>query len=147
MDIVDSETRSRMMAGIRGKNTEPELQIRRQLHRLGFRYRLHVRKLPGKPDIVLKKYHATIFVNGCFWHRHDCHLFSWPKTRIEFWKEKLNRNHENDLQALANLRSSGWRVCVVWECAIKGARKNPLLIVKEIAAWLESDAPLLEIPV
>ncbi|MDD3801263.1 MAG: DNA mismatch endonuclease Vsr [Desulfuromonas thiophila] len=145
MDVVDSETRSRMMSGIRGKDTKPELEIRRQLHRLGFRYRLHDKQLPGKPDIVLKKYNAVIFVNGCFWHRHNCHLFKWPKTRPEFWKEKINRNHENDLKALQKLQSSGWRVCIVWECAIKGAAKDIQEIPKIIARWLKSNKRMLEI--
>lgn len=144
-DIVDSETRSRMMSGIRGKDTKPELEIRRQLHRLGFRYRLHDKQLPGKPDVVLKKYHAVIFVHGCFWHRHNCHLFKWPKTRPEFWKKKINRNHENDLKALNNLQATGWRVCIVWECSIKGADKNIQVIANTIARWLKSNKSMLEI--
>lgn len=144
-DIVDPETRRRMMSGIRGKNTKPELQIRSQLHKLGFRYRLHDDQLPGKPDITLKKYHAVIFVHGCFWHRHDCHLFKWPETRSEFWRKKINRNHEKDMKVLQSLRSSGWRVCVVWECAIKGADKNIQVIAKSIAEWLTGNNPSLEI--
>jgi DNA mismatch endonuclease (patch repair protein) len=144
-DVVDSETRSKMMSGIRGKDTKPELGIRRQLHRLGFRYRLHDKKLPGKPDIVLKKYNAVIFVHGCFWHRHNCHLFKWPKTRPEFWKEKINRNHENDLKALQKLQSSGWRVCIVWECAVKGTAKDIQAVSKTIARWLKSNKHTLEI--
>ncbi len=144
-DIVDPETRSKMMSGIRGKNTKPELQIRSQLHKLGFRYRLHDDQLPGKPDITLKKYHAVIFVHGCFWHRHGCHLFKWPETRSEFWKKKINRNHEKDMKVLQSLRSSGWRVCVVWECAIKGTDKNIQVIAKSIAEWLTGNNPSLEI--
>jgi DNA mismatch endonuclease (patch repair protein) len=134
-----------MMSGIRGKNTKPELQIRSELHKLGFRYRLHDNQLPGKPDITLKKYHAVIFVHGCFWHRHECHLFKWPETRSEFWKKKINRNHEKDMKVLQSLRSSGWRVCVVWECAIKGADKNIQVIAKSIAEWLTGNNPSLEI--
>lgn len=144
-DVVDPETRSRMMSGIRGKDTMPELEIRHQLHRLGFRYRLHDKQLPGKPDIVLKKYDAVIFVHGCFWHRHHCHLFKWPKTRPEFWKEKINRNHENDLKALQKIQSSGWRVCIVWECAIKGATKDTQVISETIARWLKGNKSMLEI--
>lgn len=144
-DVVDSETRSRMMSGIRGKDTRPELEIRRQLHKLGFRYKLHDKQLPGKPDIVLKKYQAVIFVHGCFWHRHNCHLFKWPKTRPEFWKKKINRNYENDLKALNNLQTSGWRVCLVWECSIKGADKNIQTVAATIASWLKSNNPILEI--
>ena len=144
-DVVDPETRSRMMSGIRGKDTMPELQIRRELHGLGFRFRLHDKRLPGKPDIVLGKYHAVIFVHGCFWHKHGCHLFKWPKTRPEFWKVKINRNHENDLKVLESLQSSGWRVCVVWECAIKGADKNIQTIAKTVSRWLKSNKTMLEI--
>ena len=144
-DVVDSETRSRMMSGIRGKDTRPELEIRHHLHRLGFRYRLHDKQLPGKPDIVLKKYHAVIFVHGCFWHRHNCHLFKWPKTRPEFWKKKINRNHENDLKALNSLKTNGWRICIVWECSIKGADKNIQAIANTIARWLKSNKSMLEI--
>lgn len=144
-DIVDSKTRSRMMSGIRGKNTRPELQIRCQLHRLGFRYRIHGKELPGKPDIVLKKYKAVIFIHGCFWHRHNCHLFKWPKTRAEFWKQKINRNHENDIKVLRELQLNGWRVCVIWECAIKGADKDVVSTVKGIATWLKSSDESLEV--
>lgn len=144
-DVVDSETRSRMMSGIRGKDTKPELEVRHQLHRLGFRYRLHDKKLPGKPDIVLKKYNAVIFIHGCFWHRHNCRLFKWPKTRPEFWKQKINRNHENDVKALDNLQSTGWRVCIVWECSIKGASKNISMVSESIAHWLQSNNSMLEI--
>ena len=144
-DVVDSETRSRMMSGIRGKDTRPELEVRRQLHRLGFRYRLHEKKLPGKPDIILKKYNAVIFIHGCFWHRHNCRLFKWPKTRPEFWKQKINKNHENDIKVLDNLQSTGWRVCIVWECSIKGSSKNIPMVSELIARWLKSNKPMLEI--
>jgi len=144
-DVVDSETRSKMMSGIRGKNTRPELAIRRQLHQRGFRYRLHDKKLPGKPDIVLKKYNAVIFIHGCFWHRHNCHLFKWPQTRPEFWKQKINRNHENDIAALEGLQFAGWRVCIVWECSIKGASKNIPMVIESIVRWLKSNKPMLEI--
>lgn len=144
-DVVDPETRSRMMSGIRGKDTRPELIIRRRLHSLGFRYRLHDSNLPGKPDIVLKKYRAAIFVHGCFWHRHKCHLFKWPKTRREFWKNKLNRNRENDLKALDSLASSGWRVCIVWECSLKGRHRDIARVSKAIEHWLRGDQNKLEI--
>lgn len=144
-DVVDSETRSRMMSGIRGKDTRPELEIRHQLHGLGFRYRLHDKHLPGKPDLVLKKYHAVIFVHGCFWHRHNCRLFKWPKTRPEFWKNKINRNHENDQKTLQKLQSTGWRVCIVWECSTGGADKNVRTISKDIANWLKGNKTMLEI--
>lgn len=123
-DVVNPETRSRMMSGIRGKNTKPEIIIRSQLHRLGFRFRIHNTKLPGKPDIVLKKYRAVIFIHGCFWHRHLCHLFKWPKTHPDFWKKKINNNHARDKKILDQLIELNWRICVVWECAIKGSKKK-----------------------
>ncbi|GAA0868627.1 very short patch repair endonuclease [Brevundimonas basaltis] len=146
-DVVDAATRSRMMSGIRGKNTKPELLIRKALHARGFRYRLHCKDLPGNPDLCLPKYRAVIFVHGCFWHGHDCHLFKWPKTRPEFWREKIGRNREVDAAAMARLQDAGWRVAVVWECSIKGRLRLADLpeVVSEIARWLHSDEALLEI--
>lgn len=126
-----------MMAGIRGKNTKPEMMIRRGLHARGFRYRLHC-KLPGKPDICLPKYRAVIFVHGCFWHGHDCHLFKWPSTRPEFWREKIDRNRAVDERAFAALRAAGWRVGTIWECAIKGrTRVDSNVLINRIEAWLK----------
>lgn len=125
------------MAGIRGKDTKPELQIRKFLHRAGFRFRLHVKDLPGKPDIVLPRYKMAIFIHGCFWHCHDCHMFKWPKSRGRFWRTKLIRNQENDKKQLAALRSAGWRVLVVWECALKGKeRLNESNLAKRILGSL-----------
>jgi DNA mismatch endonuclease (patch repair protein) len=136
-DVVSVAVRSRMMAGIRGKNTKPELIIRRGLHARGFRFLLHDTRLPGKPDLVFPKYRAVIFVNGCFWHGHDCHLFKWPKTRKDFWRKKIERNREVDENATAALKKSGWRSCVVWECALKGrtqlGREDA---IRSIAKWL-----------
>ena len=105
------------MAAIRGKDTKPELLIRRGLHAKGFRYRLQGRGLPGRPDLVLPKHHAVIFVHGCFWHRHDCPLFRWPQTRQEFWREKIDGNARRDANAIGLLLDTGWRVGIVWECA------------------------------
>lgn len=121
VDVVDRQTRSRMMSGIRGTNTKPELMVRKSLHSRGFRYRLHAKDIPGKPDLVLPKYRTVIFVHGCFWHRHDCTLFRWPKTREAFWRDKLTKNTERDKRNVATLLSEGWRVLVIWECALKGA--------------------------
>lgn len=116
-DIVDPVTRSRMMSGIRGKNTTPEKQVRSFLHRTGFRFRLHVENLPGKPDIVLPRYRAVVFVNGCFWHRHKGCSFSYmPKSRVNFWNEKFTKTVERDARNAKLLREAGWRVFVVWEC-------------------------------
>ena len=140
VDIVSPEKRSRMMSGIRSKNTVPEMTVRKALHRNGYRYRLHSKKLPGHPDLVLSKYGAAIFVNGCFWHGHDCHLFKWPKTRPEFWKEKIGKNKSNDIKHQAALKAAHWRVMVIWECALKGkTRIDEDLIVKQIETWLHSN--------
>jgi DNA mismatch endonuclease (patch repair protein) len=112
-----------MMAGIRSKNTKPELIVRKALHARGFRFRLHDKNLLGKPDIVLHKYNAVIFVNGCFWHGHDCHLFKWPKTRAEFWRAKIEGNQKRDARNIVLLRDMNWRVLVIWECSIMGATR------------------------
>lgn len=124
-DVHSKATRSKNMAAVSGKNTKPELLIRKALHRLGFRYRLHDKKLPGKPDLVLPKYRAVIFVNGCFWHQHDCHLFKWPSTRKEFWRTKIEGNKARDIEAVKQLSSMGWRVLTIWECALKGKSRLP----------------------
>jgi DNA mismatch endonuclease (patch repair protein) len=115
-DIVSKKTRSRMMSGIRGKDTWPEMMVRRLLHAQGFRYRLHRKDLPGKPDIVLPKYKAAIFVNGCFWHGHECSLFKWPASNAEFWENKIKANRRRDASAIEALEALGWRCLTVWEC-------------------------------
>lgn len=128
------------MSGIRGKDTKPELIVRKALHGRGFRYRLHCKNLPGKPDICLAKYRAVIFVNGCFWHGHDCALFRWPSTRPDFWKAKIERNRQVDVEALTQLKVAGWRSAIVWECALKGREKISLSeVVDTLSQWLESD--------
>ena len=138
-DIIDRQTRSKMMSGIRGKNTKPEIIIRKGLHAQGYRFRLHDKQLPGKPDLVLRKYKAVIFIHGCFWHGHDCHLFKWPKTRPEFWKMKIESNKQRDKEYISTLQHMGWRVLVVWECALKGkTRMDPGLLLGEIGNWLEN---------
>lgn len=132
------------MSGIRGKNTKPEILIRSKLHRQGFRFRLHVRDLPGKPDIVLPRYRAAIFVHGCFWHGHDCPLFKLPSTRRDIWREKIERNQKNDLNAKKLLLDSGWRVGVVWECAIRGADKDIDGVAQRLGEWLRGDLSFWE---
>lgn len=146
-DIVDPATRSRMMSGIRGKNTRPEITVRLLLHHRGFRYRLNVTSLPGKPDIVLPRYRAVILVNGCFWHWHACHLFKWPSTRPEWWRIKLMRTREVDQANLEALQEAGWRVAIVWECALKGReRLDPEDVADQLGYWLRSgDQTHLEI--
>lgn len=119
-DIISPEQRSALMSRIRGKNTGIELEVRKGLHALGFRYRLGGAGLPGKPDIVLPKHRTVVFVHGCFWHRHDCHLFRWPKSRPGFWKEKITANQERDRRAAAKLKDLGWKVETIWECELRG---------------------------
>lgn len=119
-DIISPERRSALMSRIRGKDTRIELEVRRCLHALGFRYRLGGAGLPGRPDLVLPKYRAVVFVHGCFWHQHDCHLFRLPKTRTEFWKTKVDANRARDLRTVAQLRELGWHVETVWECQLRG---------------------------
>lgn len=134
------------MSGIRGKDTKPELLVRKALHAAGFRYRLHERTLPGKPDMVFPKYSAVVFIHGCFWHGHDCHLFRMPSTRTEFWQAKISGNVARDVRATALLRETGWRVGTVWECALKGREKLPVDdIAATLAVWLRGETPELEI--
>lgn len=145
-DVADAATRSRMMAGIRGKDTKPELVIRRGLHARGFRYRLHDRQLPGRPDIVLPRWRAVIFANGCFWHGHDCALFHWPATRPDFWREKITRNRERDAAAMERLEQQHQRVLTVWECSIKGKyRLGEDIVIRTAEQWLRSDSMKAEI--
>lgn len=135
-----------MMSGIRGKNTIPEMIIRRGIHSLGFRFRLHEKKLPGKPDLVFPGRKAVIFIHGCFWHGHDCHLFKWPSSRVQFWQAKIFRNREIDAAAEASLIAAGWRVAAVWECALKGRTRLPLEdVISQCASWLRSEKANLTI--
>lgn len=123
MDVHDKETRSYNMSRIRSANTKPEELVRKYLFAKGFRYRKNVNTLPGKPDIVLPKYKTCIFVNGCFWHKHEgCKYFVWPKNNAEFWKKKINGNAERDIQQQNSLREQGWNVIVVWECEVRKDR-------------------------
>jgi DNA mismatch endonuclease (patch repair protein) len=143
-DVHDRATRSRNMAAIKGKDTKPELIIRKGLHARGFRYRLHDRKLPGRPDLVLPKYHAVIYVNGCFWHGHDCNLFKWPGTRQEFWKEKIGANFARDQKNYAAIDKAGWRRAIIWECALKGpGRMDSEDVLTRVADWLASGEKML----
>ena len=126
------------MSGIRGKNTRPELIIRKALFSKGFRYKLHDKKLPGKPDLVFPEYSSVIFIHGCFWHGHDCHLFKWPSTRPEFWRAKINRNKEIDKRNYKLLKKKGWYILTIWECALKGRTRIPVDKISEsISGWLE----------
>lgn len=136
-----------MMSGIRSRNTKPETILRKALHRVGFRFRLHRADLPGKPDIVLSKYHAVIFVHGCFWHGHGCPLFKLPETRVEFWKSKIEKNAVRDAKKINELVNMGWRVAIVWECTLRSFQKvgsDDLVLI--IANWLKSSDIRIEIP-
>ncbi|MEE4623183.1 very short patch repair endonuclease [Pseudomonas alliivorans] len=145
-DVVDIATRSRMMAGIQGKNTSPELLIRKALHAKGFRFRIHAKHLPGKPDLVLPKYNAAIFVHGCFWHGHDCRFFKIPQTRPEFWMEKIGTNQARDLAQIAALQALGWRVLVIWECAIRSMKKQKtMLLIDLVGEWLVNGSKCLQL--
>lgn len=138
-DVHDSATRSRNMAAIKGKNTKPELLIRSMLHRHGFRYRIHDKLLPGKPDLVFPKYNAAIFVHGCFWHGHNCHLFKVPGSRTEFWLQKISQNRDNDARSYAGLRQKNYRILTIWECALKGkTRLLPNMLYTKISEWIMS---------
>lgn len=145
-DIVSPKTRSRMMSGIKGKDTLPERLLRAELHKRGFRYRLHYKGLPGKPDLVLPRFNAIILIHGCFWHGHNCHLFKWPSTRPEFWKTKIDSNRIRDQRNLAIYRDSGWRTLTIWECSLKGRTRLGTWQVAEIAArWIQFDSEDAEI--
>jgi DNA mismatch endonuclease (patch repair protein) len=145
-DVVSKEARSRMMSGIRSKDTRPELFVRKGLHALGLRFRLHDKRLPGKPDIVLPRYRAAVFVHGCFWHGHDCHLFKTPKTRTDFWAPKIASNQQRDRDAYEALSRLGWRIAEVWECATKGkTRLAPQSIVETLSDWIKSDQRFLRV--
>lgn len=139
-DIVDRATRSRMMSGIRGKDTRIEVAVRKALFVRGFRYRVNDRRLPGKPDMVFPKHHAVVFVHGCYWHGHDCALFRLPSSNREFWETKISANRTRDVRTQQALRDLGWRVAVVWECALRGQGKQGLdEVTHRLEDWLPGD--------
>ncbi|MEW9855077.1 very short patch repair endonuclease [Novosphingobium rhizovicinum] len=145
-DVVAPEVRSRMMSGIRGRDTRPEMLLRKGIFAMGWRYRLHARHLAGKPDLVFSARRALIFANGCFWHGHDCHLFKWPKTREVFWREKIGANIRRDARVREQLRAEGWRILEVWECTLKGRERRPLEDVLACCdAFLRGDDPFCSI--
>ena len=146
VDIVTPDVRSRMMSGIRSRDTRPELILRHGLHRAGFRYRLSPKGIPGRPDLVFPMYRAVMFANGCFWHGHDCTLFKWPSTRREFWRQKITANKVRDADVQSRLFAAGWRVLTVWECAFKGPlRAKPGDVIKQCSTWLGSSQISMEI--
>ena len=145
-DVVDAATRSRMMAGIQSKNTKPETLIRKALHARGFRYSLHPKRLPGKPDIVMPKWRVVIFVHGCFWHRHGCSLSKMPTTNVAFWEAKLAANQRRDTLSKQQLAEAGWRVATVWECSTrsKAAAQNLPVLLDDLGRWIR-DRPEIKI--
>jgi DNA mismatch endonuclease (patch repair protein) len=130
-----------MMSGIRGKNTKPELLLRRALHAAGYRYRLHSSRVPGKPDMLFGSRQAAVFVNGCFWHGHDCRFFKMPGTRTGFWSAKIEANRQRDAKVAGMLRERGWRRLVVWECALRAVSAEEVTrVAQQVGAWLDSPA-------
>lgn len=150
MDTMTPEQRHYAMSRIRSTENRPEREIRSQLHRFGFRFRKNYRRLAGSPDIVLPRYQAVIFVNGCFWHAHrNCSKFRLPRTNTEFWRNKLERNRRRDRETVEKLLAEGWRVAVVWECSITGRRRADKIsnVAEWLAWWLEEDwgEPFVEV--
>jgi DNA mismatch endonuclease, patch repair protein len=147
-DVVSAAVRSRMMAGIRGKDTRPEIEVRRGLHARGFRFRKEPRLLPGHPDIVLTCWRVAVFVHGCFWHRHGCELSKTPASNQAFWEHKLATNQHRDVVAQITLLSMGWRVAVIWECGTRSAaaRKRLPQLLDDLAHWIrdEKSQPIFE---
>lgn len=145
-DVLTRSQRRLNMSRIRARDTKPELIVRKALHSRGFRYRLHVRTLPGRPDLVLPKYRAIVFVHGCFWHGHDCKLFKWPQTREQFWRSKISANRLRDQSALETLNRLGWRTLVIWECALRGPdRQSEPRFMRIVTAFLAGRSPTREI--
>lgn len=145
-DMVSPNIRSSMMSGIRGKNTRPEIAVRKEMFRRGYRYRIHAKELPGNPDIVFPRFRAVVFIHGCFWHGHDCPLFRMPSTRTEFWKAKIDLNRKNDRKSFDALLAFGWRIATIWECSMKGKKKQGISdVVDELEGWLSGQATTLEI--
>ncbi|MHB9038570.1 MAG: very short patch repair endonuclease [Armatimonadota bacterium] len=127
MDTVDKATRSRIMSAVKQRGTKAEIELRHALHRLGFRYRLNDKRLPGSPDLVLPRYHVVIFVNGCFWHRHpNCSKATMPKSNVDYWRKKFAENVERDMRKESELTELGWRVIVVWQCEVSPKRLDDL---------------------
>lgn len=143
-DRVDTQTRHRIMASNRGKNTGPELEIRKALFHEGFRFRLHERELPGKPDIVLPKWRVVVFVHGCFWHGHECRRKPRAKSNTSFWGDKIQHNEKRDLASRNQLLDKGWRILVVWECAIR--RRSPAFAesddLAKVVTWIRGNGRL-----
>jgi len=146
MDTVDRQTRSQIMASVGQKDTGAELLLRSALHKIGLRYSLHDRSLPGSPDLVFPRFCAVVFVHGCYWHSHGCYRSTVPKSRREFWTEKFRANRSRDERNSLALLRRGWRVLTVWECALRGKTAAPsAAVAKKVKSWLESSIAVAEI--
>ncbi len=145
-DILSPEQRSRVMSKIHDKNTKIERMVRSQLHRKGFRFRLHLKLLPGQPDIVLPKYRAVIFVHGCFWHgHHGCKASSLPSTRAEFWRKKIAETRKRDKDKNRELEGLGWRIAIIWQCSLKN-KISFANTIDNLADWIPSERKWFEAP-
>lgn len=142
VDVHSAAVRSRNMAAIRATDTKPELTLRHALFAHGFRYRLHDKRLPGRPDLVFPKYRAVILLHGCFFHGHECPAFRWPATRRDFWRKKITGNRARDRTTNGRLHDAGWRVLTVWECALRGRTRIPLdELAQLVDTWLRAEEP------
>ena len=146
MDTVNKKTRSCIMSRVRQRNTGPEVRLRKALYRGGVRYRLHDRSLPGSPDIILQKYHAIIFVHGCFWHSHGCRFATKPKSRRKFWLAKFRANKKRDCRNIKALLDNKWRVAIVWECDINRKDNCFKRVVEQVLYWIKSNSSYIEFP-
>lgn len=144
MDTVDKVTRSKIMSQVGQRDTGPEMRLRKALHRLGLRYRLHDKKLLGSPDIVFPRFRAVIFVHGCFWHRHGCKASTMPETHRRFWTDKFEANIKRDRRNIKALLKDGWRVMVFWECALNRKKSDMDSIAKKVINWLDSNSQFTE---
>lgn len=145
-DNLDRATRSRTMSAVRSKDSGIELLVRSYLHKTGFRFRVHKKGLPGSPDLFLRRWRAAVFVNGCFWHGHDCGLFKAPTSNSDFWANKIRQNRQRDKRVVSTLSQNGFRVLVVWECAFRGREKIGIeAALSSITDWLRSSATLGEV--
>lgn len=149
MDTLSPSLRHKNMSHIRSRDTSPEKVIRSALHKAGFRFRICDRRYPGKPDIVLPKYYTVIFINGCFWHAHEgCRYFKMPSSNVDFWKAKFERNRQRDSEVIQYYKDKCWRICIIWECALRGKNRQNRIesVASEVCTWVdEGSTPFLEI--
>lgn len=146
MDTVDKKKRSEIMSKVGQENTGPEVLLRRALHRLGLRYKLHVKVMLGSPDIVFPRFKTVLFVHGCFWHRHGCKATTMPSSNVDFWSKKFNENVSRDKRIIESLIESGWRVIVVWGCSLEGKNADPKKVAEYVYDWLLTEEFFLTIP-